>query len=247
MNRLELFLSLLLIFGTPLAALEVVVEQVLDVPTNRFGTFDASDSAVYAPNGKLLLAFHNAFNLFVLEDDQWIPLIDEYRTPEYNLHQQQDRSWGVVYLYNSKIPGEFLFYAQQRPLDREHYRVFVDQDDKIRAEWVSKEYYDTHDPRLGLGLGFGLRNGYRISLTVDEIGYQAYWPVILDRRDTVVYRFIDEFPEGFVPPSGTIATNPDRDRVSMVISYNALHDDIWTGRRIRRQDRFVIFRITYDE
>lgn len=240
----------LLIF--PLTALEVEVEQVLDGPPNPFGTFFGSDAATYASNGQLLLAFSNGFNLFVLEGDQWIPLINEYKTPEYDRQQEQDRYRGVVHLYNSKIPGEFLYFVQQRPLPKEHYRIFVDQSGEIQAEWVSEEYYDSHLKRYlsrgwSLENGMQLQDGVRIELTPLERGLQAYWPDIVDCEGNMLYRFTDEFSEAFVENVLTITANPSLDKVAMVISFTEEIEGDFAVLRTVRHRKLVIFKLSYDE
>ncbi|AHC14391.1 hypothetical protein [Salinispira pacifica] len=246
-------LSFILFFLTaPLTALEVEVEQILDVPPNSLGTFSSSDAAAYASNDQLLLAFSNGFNLFVLEDNQWIPLIDEYRTPQYNNQRLLEQSYGVVYLYNSITSGEFLYYAQIGMIAKEYYRVFVDESGEVQAELVNKEYYDSHLLRYlsrgwSLENGMQLLNGLRIELTPLEMGLQAYWPDIVDAEGNKVYRFTDEFSEAFVEDILTITANPSLDRVAMVISFTKECEEAYLKPQTERFRKLVIFKLSYDE
>ena len=210
MKRIPVLLLLLL--ASRVVAITVEVEQVLDAPPTKWGTFLA-DSAAYASNGELLFMSSLALNLFVLKDGYWVRLVDQYRTEQYNHTEEQERSYGYNALYNSTIPGEFIYFIRQRPLPEEYYRVFVDEDGELRAEWVSQGYYDSHQTP-GLGQGLSLMDGYQVELRrVTDFGEgQAWWPDIVDSEGRLIYRITQDFRGGFVEDLWTIliisATNP---------------------------------------
>jgi hypothetical protein len=243
-------LILLVYLGVVLSAcgaveVNVEVEQVLDAPPGRWSWF-SGDHAAYAPNGKLIVANPNAFNVFMLEGEQWVPLIDEYRTEAYNLQQQQDRYWGVVRLFNSSIDGEFLYSVKIADVPAEHYRIFVDADGELQAKWVSKAYFEEYS--LGYLLrgwsieeGLGLKHDFRITLNPVEEAAQAYWPDLLNTEGNAVYRFTDGFRQGFVEDVLSITRNLAGDRVAMVIAF---YPEEESPHQVRKM---VIFRINYDQ
>jgi hypothetical protein len=248
----RILLPSILFLGISLYALDVEVEQVLDAPPSKFGTF-YDDSAAYASNGELLFMSRLAFNLFVLKNGEWKPLIEHYRTEEYNHTQEQKRRRGYNDLFNSTIPDEFVYFLSQRPLPAENYRVFVDENGKLQAEWVSQEYYDLHlakDPKLGrmLGRGLSLRNGYKVTRpAMKDMGEgHAVLPEIVGPDGKVIFRFADNFREGFVEDTLTIAVNSDRDHVAMVISFRPEKDSLYYVGSRPWLKKLVIFKISYN-
>jgi hypothetical protein len=225
-------------------SLDVEVEEVLDAPYSKWGTF-LDDAVAYTANGELLFRSSLAFNIFVLKEETWVPLIDRYKFAAYNNIQQRRGHYNA--LFNSTIPGEFVYFMVEDPYPQENYRVFVNEEDELQAEWISQEYYDSHK-FPGLGLGFSLNNGYQIKLTrVTNSGEGwPYWPEIVDRKGTPVYRFTDGFRDGFVEDTLTITTNPARDRVSMVISFRPEKESPYYVRSRPRLKKLVIFKIIYD-
>jgi hypothetical protein len=250
--RIMYLFVLVLGFGFRVFAIDVEVEQVLDAPPSKFGTF-YNDSAAYAINGELLFVGALAFNLFVLKDGKWVQLIDRYQTEEYNRVEEEKYYHGENYLYNSTIRDEFVYCVRQRPLPAENYRVFVDENGKLQAEWVSQEYYDLHfakDPKLGrmLGRGLSLRNGYKVTRpAMKDMGEgHAVLPEIIGPDGKVIFRFADNFREGFVEDTRTIAVNPDRDHIAMVISFRPEKDSpYYVGSRPWLK-KLVIFKISYN-
>jgi hypothetical protein len=249
MRRMFLFI-LALCLCSGVFALDVEVEQVLDAPPSKFGTF-YDDSATYASNGELLFESTLAFNLFVLREWQWVPLINNYNTEAYNDIQEHRGQYNK--LYDSIIPGELLYFMVEDPHPQENYRIFVNGKGELQAEWVSQEYYDSHRLRYLTG-GWNVKDGpvlqdrYRVNfrdVTQTPNGH-SYSPEIVDSQGRVIYRFTDGFREGFVEDIWTITSNYDLDRVAMVISFRPEKDSPYYVSSRPRLKKLVVFKITYD-
>ncbi|MFP4376724.1 MAG: hypothetical protein ACLFP4_06740 [Spirochaetales bacterium] len=224
MKLVSLVVLLPISFVVSLSAMTVQVEPLLDAPGDN--VMFANSSAAYASNGQLLVRSSSPFNLFVLNDDEWVPLIDRYRTDEYNAVPENVLDRGSTTLYDSTVDGEMLYMARRADIPPEHYRVFVNDEGKLEAEWVSEEYYDAHLLRyLSRGWsiedGLALRYGYRIETPQSTVytSPSARVPQIVGPDGTVVYNFMEEFPDGFVEWGLSITRNPAGDQVAMVISF----------------------------
>ena len=253
MKRLSFVTVLLICFFSTLSAITVEVEDVLDAPENDYGTF-FFPAAAYASNGQLVLKSALAFNLFVLDHGVWVRLIDRYRTEDYNNLPEGNRRGTSNSLFNSTIAGEMLYMARRGAIPPEHYRVFVNDEGQLEAEWVSQEYYETHlkfEPGFGysLGLDRSLRYGFRIATPQSTVytSPSARVPQIIGPDGAVVYNFMEEFPEGFVEDGLSITRNPAGDRVAMVISFEPEEDSPYYRPSSPRVLMMAIFRIDYGE
>jgi hypothetical protein len=252
MKRASLAAFLLVCATIPVIAISVDVEAVLEAPGDF--TMFLNPAAAYGPNGQLLVKSVLAFNLFVLDDDDWVQLIDRYRTDEYNVIPDGNRNRGVNWLYNSTVEGEMLYKARRGALEPEHYRVFVNDDEELQAEWVSKEYYDAHLLRY-LSRGWSLEEGlallyaYRIETPQDPISAspEALLPQIVGRDGAVAYEFMEEFPDGFVEDWLSITRNTAGDRVAMAISFIPAQDSPYYRPNFRRTTLMAIFSIDYGD
>jgi len=232
----------------------VEIEQVLDAPPSRSRWF-LDDSVVYTKEGTLLLLSNLAANVFILQGEEWRPLIKKYRTPEYNLFQNPEVEWWSYYseLVNSKTPDEYLFLVEQRPLPQENYRIFTDSSGEIRAEWVSREYYESHRDGWNLGRPWdsatriNLRNRIRLMLPRDKDGAQLIYPEIVDAKGEALFRVTDHFRQGFVEDFSSITVNPDLDRVAMVVSFKPEKTSPYYTPEMPRPKKLVILKIDYDK
>ncbi|MDC7124048.1 MAG: hypothetical protein PQJ46_00675 [Spirochaetales bacterium] len=245
MKHKLMIMFFLLLVSVQVFSISVEIEQVIDAPPSRWGTY-LNDSAAYAKNGELLLAGSRALNLFVLKDGQWVRLIEKYKIERYNHTEENDRFRGVNYLYNSTVPEEFVYYIEMAQFPKEHYRVFVNDEGELEAEWVSEEYFDSHK-FPGLGLGLSLRSGYSLKITPVEDGYAGFLVDIVGKKEQFIYRFADQFRKGYMQDIGTIATTPDRDHVAMVIDFWPEEHSPYQRFGYKYVKMLVIFKINYDE
>ena len=231
----------------------VEVEHVLDAPPKSDGFL--GDSAVYTKDGTLLFLSSLAANVFVLRGEEWVPLVREFQTPEYNLLQEPDVEWWSYYsdLVNSKKSDEYLFFVSQRPHPQENYRIYTSEDGTIRAEWVSQEYYEANKDGRNLGRPWdgpwriNLRNGVRLMLQPEGDGAHVVYPEIVDADGQTLFRVSDRFREGFVEDLRSFTINPALDRVAMVVSFRPERTSPYYTPAMPRLKKLVILKINYDQ
>ena len=243
---------ILFLFVNKIFTISVEIEQVLNSPSTKWGNF-FDDSAAYASNGKLIFMSRLALNVFVLNNGNWERLIMEYKTESYNYLEEQKYLRADNSIYDSIIPGEFLYKIEKPQTPAEYYRIYINPNNVFRSVCVNRNYFESNNAQYlsrgwSINEGTILKRGFKVELTqVPDTGegYQ-YWPDIVDSEGNLVYRITQDLNLGFVEDIMTITTNPEKTRVAMVVSFKPEKSSPYYLSNYRFQKKLVIFKIDYD-
>lgn len=234
-----------------LHAIDVEVDRVIEPPE---GIKSMHRSGLeYVLDGTLLLFSGLTFNLYVLEDDGWKPLIEHFQYPSTEgalFPNDQAFSYNVS-LSNSIIDYEYLYRIQHRGDESksEYYRVHLDGDGEVVASLVDQRYFDSHrmlptpyefDPDFTLLCGHELF--YPDPPPDQTFRYQ------LGTRDSngdIAYPFMIEFPKAFFVRGNAAVIHPQKHEIAMALSF--LRDEWFPWERIITDDLIVLFRISCNE
>ena len=240
----KLLILIFIIACIKIYSIEIEIENVLDAPKNNFGGF-LDDRIVFLEDGTFVLESNLSSNVFILKNKQWIKLINEYKTPEYN--SILDPNPIFTQLYYSKNHGEILYTIRKRKFPQENYRIFLDEKYNIKIESVDKEYLDLKKTVWGNSEELLLKNGYRLDIKQGENHPQEELPRVINNNGEIIYSITDDFKSGFVQFGWSIAVSPAKDKISMIVSFIPEKDSPYYSKAFRVVDKLVILKITYDE
>jgi hypothetical protein len=216
--------------------LGVVIKNSLDAPQSPYGRIFAYDDWLeYLDDGTLVYLGCYPPNLYAVEGDKYVKLIERYRNPIY---ETRDPKIVVTELLRSHVKGELLYYARTRGAEQESYRVFPRPVGGAAVEPVDKDYWTKNVDRM-TPADYSLKGGYFLDLQESTQITGGLNPAIRDKSGSAF--ILDEaFSVGFIEHFGQIAISPDKKNVAMIVSYHEKE----TGRSV---NRLVVLKLEYDD